>query len=125
MRSGMDYLRAEVLNGVGAPDNSAGYYYGGVIPIGGVITNNVDTMSLGFWQGYTLDPTNSMGLTMPTLQMSSATGRFLMERMRFDDETEPSSPTIYNVYFNVLTARAGGVNGGLTAQQATLVTIPR
>lgn len=126
MRLGMDYLKNQILNGTSAPDNSPGYYYGGAVPVGGTINPSTDTATFDFWDGYTMDSVNSRkSTTMAPLKQTTDQGRFMIERMRFDDESEPASPTIYNIYFNVLTSRADGANGARVSQQSTLVTIPR
>jgi hypothetical protein len=126
LRGGFDYLRKQINDGIGAPDNQAGYYYGTNVPdSGGSVAAQSDTASLDFWSAYKWKDTNSRKYSMAAPKLAKENGRFLIERYRFDDETEPASPTIYNVFFNVVTARAEGANGGLTAHQATLLTIPR
>ena len=54
-----------------------------------------------------------------------AQGRFLIEHLRFDDESEPGSATVYSVNFNSATVNGQGLNGGSVSTQATLMTLPR
>lgn len=117
-------IRKLVASGQAQPDNSPGYYVNAWVNNGGGLANQ-DTGSLDFWMSTPLTATNSRDSSLPTLTHVSKAGRFMIERMRFDDESEPGSPNSYQVNHSVVTVWAEGNNGAVVVTQASMMTLPK
>ena len=119
-------LRALVAQGRGDPDESAGRYFGGMLPpAGGGAPTNSDNMSTGFWWQYGMPETNSIETTLVSSMPNVARARYLIERLAIDDEGEPSSPSTYPLNYNRLTVFGGGDGSAEVLVQTTLVTLPK
>lgn len=123
VRNGFDYRRQLIVQGRPLPDNSTGYYNGGALPDG--TGTRSDTASLAYWEAHPLDTSNSQQTSLTATATVNRQGRYLIEHMRFDDEGEPGSATVYNINFSSITATGAGNNGGRVTTQATLMTLPR
>lgn len=124
-RNAFDFLRKLIADGRSLPDNSAGWYNSGMLPDSGGNIVAADSASLSFWQSTPLNSTNSQLSSLAATANVDAQGRFLIEHLRFDDESEPGSATVYSVNFNSATVNGQGLNGGSVSTQATLMTLPR
>ena len=124
-RNGLLTLRLSTASGRSLPDNSLGYYNSGALPDTGGSIVAADSAALGYWEVRGVNSSNSQESSLTASAQVNAKGRFLVEHMRFDDESEPGSPTVYAVNFNAITARGVGNNGGDVTTQSTLMTVPR
>lgn len=122
-RNAFDFRRLLTSAGKALPDNSLGYYNSGALPDGGGVRS--DTASLAYWEQHPLNSTNSQQASLAATATVNRQGRFLIEHMRFDDESEPGSATVYNISFSSITASGAGNHGGNVLTQSTLMTVPR
>ncbi|HMN82364.1 MAG TPA: PilX N-terminal domain-containing pilus assembly protein [Burkholderiaceae bacterium] len=122
-RNAFDVRRQLISAGRALPDNSLGYYNSGALPDGTGVRS--DTASLAYWERYPLSGTNSQQSSLAATATVNRQGRFLIEHMRFDDESEPGSATVYSINFSSITASGAGNNGGNVVTQSTLMTLPR
>ncbi len=125
-KSALDNLRMLIGTTKPLPDNSPGYYVSrAVVDESGSMQANADTASLAFWMSTPLNAQNSMQANLPATNLVSQQGRYLIEHVRFDDESEPGSPTIYQPSYKTIVVVGRGANGGEVTSQTTLVMLPR
>lgn len=120
----LGWLQRMIALGRSQPDNSPGYYMNAWLPAGGVVAN-VDTGALEFWETAQMSAANSIQNSLPATAQVSTAGRFIVERMRFDEEGEPGSANTSQYSYSSVAVWAGGSNGANVVTQATLVTLQK
>ena len=125
LRNAFDTTRWLTNTGKSQPDDSPGYYRSAAIAdaTSGAV-GTVDSASSDYWHGTRMTAANSRQESLP-LQTSSTSGRFIIERYRFDDESEPGTPSVYSLNYNGVTVQGQGRIGATTTLQSTLLTLPR
>lgn len=121
-------------NGQSQPSGAAGHYSGGLLPPdrGGGAPTPVDSASAAFWADWTMLNSNSflidgnygVGAGGSTSAPDARTGRFVVERLEADDESEPASPTTYPVTFTRVTVSGPGENGANVLLQTVFMGLP-
>ena len=109
------------MTGRGQPDQSAGYYYGGRLSVSGAITE-VDAAAGDFWSTWKMDGANSISGSLGA--GATHAGRYLIERLQIDDESEPTSATTYPLVYSRVTIWAPGSNGANVMLQSIVVGLP-
>jgi Tfp pilus assembly protein PilX len=117
------HLDRLAMSGRGQPDNSAGYYLSGQIPVDGVISE-VDNAPSDFWHGFGLTEGNSFTGSLVSGASGQSPGRYLIERLQADDEGEPTSATAYPLVYSRVTVWAPGGQGANVTLQTIVRGVP-
>ncbi len=117
-------VRWLIANGRGQPDNTAGWYEAGTLPASGGGLAAVDNAGLKFWSSFSMGADNSLSSGLTAAAPGQPAGRFLIERLEADDETEPASASTYQITYNRVTVWAPGNGGANVMVQTVFVGLP-
>ena len=117
-------VRWLIANGRGQPDNTAGWYEAGTLPNSSGSLVSVDNAGLQYWSSFGMGDGNSLSSGLTAAAPGQPEGRFLIERLEADDETEPSSASTYQVTYNRVTVWAPGNGGANVMIQTVFVGLP-